>query len=239
MIYLDYQATTPCDPRVVDAMSPYWTEQFGNPASRSHRFGRSAKGAVEDARQHVARLINASPKEVIWTSGATEANNLALFGLLQDTETSRPHMVSVRTEHASILDPFEKLERMGVEVQSLEVDANGRIDLDELQSTLTDRTRLVSVMSANNEVGVIQDLAAIGAICRDAGIPFHTDAAQACGKIPLDVRAMNIDLMSMSAHKLYGPKGVGALFVRRGRPRLRLNRKSLAVGMSVACDPER
>ena len=213
-IYLDYQATTPTDPRVVDAMLPYFTEKFGNPHSRNHSFGWEAEDAVEVARGQVAKVIGASAKEVIFTSGATESNNLALKGVMKFYGKKKPHLITVVTEHKCVLDSARHLEQEGYKV-------NGLIDLEELKAAITDETALVSVMGVNNEIGVIQPLKEIGAICRERKVFFHTDCAQAVGKIDLDVEDMNIDLMSISAHKLYGPKGVGALFVRR-RPRVRV-----------------
>ncbi|MFQ5984060.1 MAG: IscS subfamily cysteine desulfurase [Alphaproteobacteria bacterium] len=220
-IYLDYQATTPVDPRVVAAMLPYFTERFGNPHSVSHAFGWEAEEAVEKARGQVAALIGADPKEVIFTSGATESNNLALKGVAHFHGDRRNHIVTVATEHKCVLETCRQLEQEGFEVTYLPVEKSGLVDLDGLRAALTDRTVLVSVMAVNNEIGVIQPLREIGAICRERGIFFHSDAAQGLGKIPLDVNAMNIDLMSMSAHKIYGPKGVGSLYVRR-RPRVRV-----------------
>jgi cysteine desulfurase len=220
-IYLDYQATTPCDPRVVDKMLPYFTERFGNPHSRTHRYGWEAEEAVEVAREQIAALIGADPKEVIFTSGATESNNLAIKGVAHFYKDKRDHVVTVVTEHKCVLDTCRHLEQEGFRVTYLPVQANGLIDLAALEAVVTDKTAIVSVMGVNNEIGVIQPLAEIGAICRKKGAFFHSDCAQAVGKIPLDVGAMNIDLMSISAHKLYGPKGIGALYVRR-RPRVRL-----------------
>jgi cysteine desulfurase len=221
-IYLDYQATTPMDPRVLDAMMPYFTEKFGNPHSRSHAYGWEAEEAVEIAREHVAAVIGANPKEIVFTSGATESNNIALKGVLEFNKEKKNHLITVVTEHKCVLDSARHLQQEGFEVTYLPVQQNGLIDLEELKAAITDKTALVSVMAVNNEIGVIQPLAEIGKICRERGVYFHTDAAQAFGKIPLDVEAMNIDLMSISAHKIYGPKGIGALFVRR-RPRVRLN----------------
>lgn len=220
-IFLDYQSTTPCDPRVVEKMLPWFTEKFGNPHSRSHAYGWEAEEATEIARQQVADVIGASPKEIVFTSGATESNNIALKGVARFYKTQKNHVITVVTEHKCVLDSARHLEQEGFDVTYLPVDTNGLIDLEKLKAAITDKTCLVSVMAVNNEIGVIQPLKDIGAICRERGVFFHTDAAQAFGKIPLDVEAMNIDLMSISAHKVYGPKGVGALFVRR-RPRVRL-----------------
>ncbi|MGE5477098.1 MAG: IscS subfamily cysteine desulfurase [Bacteroidales bacterium] len=220
-IYLDYQATTPCDPRVVEKMLPYFTEKFGNAHSRTHRYGWESEEAVEVAREQVAAIIGADSKEIIFTSGATESNNLAIKGVAHFYKDKKDHIVTVVTEHKCVLDTCRHLEQEGFKVTYLSVQPNGLIDLAELEAAITDRTAIVSVMGVNNEIGVIQPLAEIGALCRKKGAFFHTDCAQAVGKIPLDVNAMNIDLMSISAHKIYGPKGIGALYVRR-RPRVRL-----------------
>ena len=220
-IYLDYQATTPLDPRVLEAMMPYFTHQFGNPHSRSHSYGWEAEEGVEKARGQVAKLIGADEKEVIFTSGATESNNLAIRGVAEFYKDRKNHIVTTVTEHKCVLDTCRHLEQQGFEVTYLPVQKNGLIDLEALRAAVTDKTVVVSVMAVNNEIGVIQPLAEIGKICREKKAFFHTDAAQAVGKIALDVEAMNIDLMSISGHKIYGPKGIGALYVRR-KPRVRL-----------------
>src|SRR5437868_1226023 len=221
-IYMDYHATTPMDPRVFEAMRPYFTDVFGNAASRNHSFGWQAEEAVEKARKQVADLIGATAKEIVFTSGATESNNLAIKGVAEMYAEKGNHIITAATEHKAVLDTCKHLEKQGIRVSYLPVQANGLVDLDMLRDAITDKTILISIMYANNEIGVIQPVAEIGKLAREKGVLFHTDGVQAIGKVPVDVTKDNIHLMSLTGHKLYGPKGCGALYVRRKNPRVQV-----------------
>src|SRR5208282_1291106 len=221
-IYMDYHATTPMDPRVFETMRPYFTEIFGNAASRNHSFGWQAEEAVDKARKQIADLIGASAREIIFTSGATESDNLAIKGVAEMYAEKGNHIITAATEHKAVLDTCKKLEKSGYRVTYLPVKGDGLIDLDMLREAITDKTILVTIMYANNEIGVIQPVAEIGKICRERGVLFHTDGVQAIGKVPVDVNKDNIDIMSITGHKLYGPKGAGALYVRRKNPRVQI-----------------
>jgi len=222
-IYMDNHATTPVDPRVLEAMLPYFTQNFGNAASRNHKFGWEAEAAVETARKQVARLITAQPQEIIFTSGATESDNLAVKGVAWRYRQKGNHIITLPTEHKAVLDSCRRLEQEGFSVTYLPVEPDGLVDLGRLEAAITDRTTLVSIMAANNEIGVLQPVGAIGQLCRNRGVLFHTDGVQAVGKVPIDVEAMNIDLMSITAHKIYGPKGAGALYIRGRNPRVEIS----------------
>src|SRR5213596_2866564 len=222
-IYMDNHATTPVDPRVLEEMMPYFTGKFGNSASRNHSFGWAGEEAVETARERIADLIGANPKEIVFTSGATESDNLAIKGVAEMYREKGNHIITAVTEHKAVLDTWKRLEKYGYRVTYLPVQKDGLVDLDDLKRAIDDKTILVTIMAANNEIGVLQPVAEIGKLCRERGVIFHSDATQAVGKVPVDVNKQNIDVMSISAHKMYGPKGVGALYVRRKNPRVQIS----------------